>query len=146
MAIQGVKEPCCFNSNAPNIWRSESTVGPRNDCYVPSSSFYRDARPPGARPTPAAALTLPRRAAGLSRAGASPVELPAAGLVGAREVLLLTAEAPAPLDPSIGLSWSLFRSTHPRSSVASTSDAGSRRPSCSLSRPGASASVVRAGL
>ena len=47
-----------------------------------------------------------------------------AGLVGAREVLLLTAEAPAPLDPSVGLSWSLFWSTHPRSSVASTSDAG----------------------
>jgi len=34
--------------------------------------------------------------AGLSRA--SLVDLPAAGLVGAREVLLLTAEAPAPLD------------------------------------------------
>jgi len=45
-------------------WRSESTVGPRNDCYVPSSFFYRDARPPVARPTPAAALTLPRRASG----------------------------------------------------------------------------------
>ena len=44
-------------------------------------------------------------------------DMPAAGSVGAREVFVLTAEAPAPLDTKrwVWSSWSLFRSTQPLS-------------------------------
>ena len=44
-------------------------------------------------------------------------EVPAAGSVGAREVFVLTAEAPAPLDTKrwVWSSWALFRPTQPRS-------------------------------
>ena len=65
-------------------------------------------------------------------------EMPAAGSVGAREVFVLTAEAPAPLDTKrwVWISWALFRSTYPRRERRATAAHDSLRV---LSRPGASA-------